>query len=278
MTARRSRHEASKSVVRAAALVGVGVLAPSCVDDPVGIDVSLYADLRLNTLEQVLDTTDSLEVVLDSADGLYFPGDEMDDGTIAIRDADGDPSDLELVARVAEPTARLPRIRIQRGGLGNVPIEVTILGYAGTTVVAEGAFPAMLTNSHVEVSVPFNLVPEFRAPRVERVIAAAAPGCTPPLLSIIFSRPILATSVQGPGVFTFEPGGAPTLVIIDSVEGLGSVALVRPPADVATGTNVKFKLTVATSIVDEVGTQLDQTPFEDGPQPFVGQYVESPCR
>lgn len=252
----------------------------SCVEQPTGIDIALYPDPQLNTLDQVLAETRSVEVVLDAVGGLYFPGEESDDGTIAIMDADGDPNDLELVARVDSPSSRLPRIRLERGSLPDVPIDVSVRGYDGLhgegTYVASGSLPVVFEGSHADVAVPFNLLAERRPPRVDAVLAGPTPSCAVPVLSVVFSRPVDAASALGPGVFTFEPGGAPTAVRIDSVNGLGTIALVTPPPAVVASPRIRFRLTVATSIVDASGVHLDQVLPIAGDQPYLGRYDE-PC-
>ena len=62
-----------------ACTAALSLAVTGCIVEPTGVDIALYPDPNLNTLPQVLAQTRSMLVVLDADDGLYFPGDEMDD-------------------------------------------------------------------------------------------------------------------------------------------------------------------------------------------------------
>ncbi len=83
----------------------------ACADAGAAIDLELVVDPNMAPRGQVLAEVALYRVVLDSADGLYRPGEESVLGDMEIADFDGDPDDLELVVRVSALDARLPWIR-----------------------------------------------------------------------------------------------------------------------------------------------------------------------
>jgi len=250
------------------------ILSTSCDEAPVGFDIELVADPKLNTVDQVLSRTASIELVLDSPDGLYWPGEEQTTGDVRIVDVDGDEA-LELVATVPVPDSRFPRIRLERGGLPVLPLTVSLLGYddegalVATGVLDGVEFPSRLAS----LSIPFNLEPYELPPRVVDVVASPVVGCTPPSLTILFSRPVDPATVLAPGAITFEPGGYPASARIDAA---GRIAVATPPSLVVDGTTIAFTLTLATSVATLDGVALDQSPAVPGEQPYFGRF-EAPC-
>ena len=250
-------------------------LLVGCEDDVVSFDVELVADPNLNTVSQVLERTDTIELVLDSDDGLYAPGEERLEGDVRILDVDGD-APLELVARVPVPDSRFPRIRLERGGLPRVPITIRIVGYDSLSgeVVANGALAGVeFRGGRTDLALPFNLLADELPPRVVDVVASPSSSCEAPTLTLLFSRPVDPASVVGPFAVTFDPGGAPTELRIDAT---GRLALITAPAAVVVGSRVAFTLTLATTIRTEDAITLDQVPSVPGDQPYVGRFDE-PC-
>lgn len=238
------------------------------------VDLELVADPQVNTVEQVLARTRTMELVIDSPAGLYAPGQERDDGDLRIADVDGDPA-LELVARVPVPDARFPRIRLERGGLPDVPLTLELVGYEDGPgfVVASGTLDGVTFGSGVaDVAIPFNLLADELPPRVVDVIAEPTSGCVAPSLTILFSRAIDPGTLLGPGAIVFDPGGAPMSARIDAG---GRLAVVTAPAAVVSAPYVRFSITLATSIATIDGVPLDQRPGAPGDQAYVGRFDRS---
>lgn len=244
-------------------------------DEPSAIDLELVADPKVNTVAQVLGRADAIELVLDSPLGLYDPSRAMDDGRLRIEDVDGDPP-LELVVRVPVPDARFPRIRLERGGLPDVPLTIRIYGFAEdeARLVASGAVDGIDFGAAVgELAVPFDLVPEELPPRVVDLVATPSSSCTPPTLTVLFSRGVDPATVLAAGAITFEPGGAPRAARIDIG---GRLLVLTAPDAVVVGDRIGLVLSLATTIATVDGLGLDQTPGVDGAQAYVGRY-ESRC-
>src|SRR5690606_23348373 len=112
-------------------LAGCGLRTPA-------FDVSLVPNDDLTSLDDLRAHVVRLEYMLDSPAGLYPQGSERVSGQVSIEDADGDPSDLELVVRLPFE-GRLPRVRIEEGSLPDVPLDLRVRGLlADGRVYAEG--------------------------------------------------------------------------------------------------------------------------------------------
>lgn len=258
--------------LRTLSVASLAILLTSCADE-VGthLDLTLVPDPGLQRVDQVLAEVARLELVVDAEGGLYAPGEEFDDGTLAVRDADSDPSDLELVVRLPLPAARLPRVRLLRGGLPDVPIDLRLVGYdSDGAPTADGSVRGLLlAPSTDDVEIPFNLRADHLPPRVSDVIATPSGGCFPPRVTLVFSRPVDPASVLAAGAIEFSPGGAPTSLSIDIG---GRIASITPPLAVSSGGVIAFDLRVGTTVVDALGEPLDQFPAVNGLQEYAGRY------
>lgn len=250
-------------------------------DDTTAIDLTLVPDPNVNRPEDVTSQVDSLVLVLDSPEGLYHPGDDVPaGGGVQIEDADGDPTDLELVATVPIGD-ELPWIQIARGGLpADVSLAIRLLGLSdeGGEPVARGGAQG-LSFEDGRADVPFNLVPSRLPPRIAEVVpdeADVALDCFVGRVLLFFSKPIDPASFLLPGAVMFEPGGAPTELRVDVT---GRFAEVIPPPLQGDET-VRYRLTVSTDVREDApgggGRRLDQVPAEEGAQPFVRDFV-IPC-
>ncbi len=253
----------------------------ACADAGAAIDLELVVDPNVAPRDQVLAEVALYRVVLDSADGLYRPGEESVLGDMEIADFDGDPDDLELVVRVSALDARLPWIRIRRGGLPDVPLEIRVIGYdlddESGVPVAEGILRGVRFGSGIDRwQMPFDLRPERLPPRVEEAVVGdgTGMGCGLPSVVVLFSKPVDRASLEAPGSVIFAPGGAPSEMTLDQT---GRIAVLTAPSAVVSAQGYAFTVTLATSIVDDEGRPLDQVPTLEGPQPFQ-RAAMAPCR
>lgn len=249
------------------------VLLAGCADPGPGIDLELVVDPNVAPREEVLAQVALYRVVLDAPSGLYLPGQERVSGNLEIRDFDSDPSDLEVVVTVPAIASRLPWIRIERGGLPDVPMEVRVLGYdldtAEGVVIAEGILRGVRFGSGLTTwQMSFNLLPDRLPPRVEDAVVGDGTGigCGLPFVVVLFSKPVDAASLSMPGSVTFEPGGAPSSLMLDPTR---RIAQISAPTDVVGAEGYAFTLTLGTTIVDDEGRSLDQVPTVPGDQAFV---------
>ncbi len=259
--------------MRPVVYLSCAVLLVAC-EDPEGVDLRLVPDPNLNSEAQVLEALDRIVLVVDSPDGLYPPGSERATDGVQIEDADADPSDLELVATIPVPSDRLPLVRLTRGTLPDVALELRFLG-----VPAEPGAPAsvvgrvqgvQLGRPIEELAIPFNLRPELLPPRVTEVLpgdGAAISGCEVPRLYVMFSRPLDPATIIGaitiaPGTLDevrLDPSGLTAELRVSGLSGAGDAPL-------------RWSLSIAASVTDLDGRPLDQVASEPGPQPYDGSF------
>jgi hypothetical protein len=254
----------------------VVALLGACADEPgPAIDLELVQDLNINTPESVLERVSTVRVIVDSPDGLYPPGAERGSGAVRIIDADADPSDLELVAEVAVAGDRLPLIRLQRGSLPEVPLDLVLQGFDASDpddaeLEAEGSVRGVRFEGGVTaLAVPFNLRPERLPPRVTEVVPGDGDEiafCDVEALAVVFSEPVDEQSVLASTRVQVEPNGV-AAVRLDA-SGLVAHVVLERSLDDDTAETVAFELILSTDVVDLQGQQLDQVPAEPGSQPF----------
>jgi hypothetical protein len=258
----------------------VAALSGGCGEDPTAIDFELVSDPNVSTTAQLVDAIDSVLMIFDSPDGLYTSDEARSDGNVQVRNADADESDLELVALVPVPDGRLPLVRLERGGLPDVPIDLRVVGVRGPEEgpgVARGGVRGthFAAGEVVAVTVPFNIRPELLPPRVLDVLPRDGdeiPGCDVPTLVVTFSKRMDPASLAMPGRVMIEPGGAPARV---TVEPSGLAAMVVPQAiePSGDGMTLSYRLTIAAEALDTGGMPLDQMPGDAGAQPFEAEFV-----
>ncbi|WP_437566240.1 Ig-like domain-containing protein [Sorangium sp. So ce542] len=266
-----------RSSARGAA-VGLALGAAGCAEPP-ALDLVLVPDPNINTTEQLLTHVQRAALLVDAEEGLYAPGEERLQGDVQVKNTDVDPA-LELVVSLTIARERLPRIRIEQGGLPDVPLDIRVLGLASgeqSAVVARGELMgARLAAPPAEMTVPFNLRPEVRPPRVEQVLPAdgsTAHDCVVPSLVISFSRPIDATSLSEPGVIAITPDPGPIEVAVDPS---GLVANVATPRLAGDTDRLAYRVTISSAARDRTGQPLDQAAAEAGEQGYVGDF-SLPC-
>lgn len=251
------------------------LLAISCDLGARAIDIALVPSPDLTTEAELRANITHLEYVLDSPDGLYDPEDAVVRDDLSIEDADNDPSDLELVARVPFPRG-FPDVRIAEGGLPDVRIDVRVRGFTADDVLyAEGTVRNLRFRSGVQnVSVPFDVRPEHQAPRVGVLQLIPNPPCGAPTLLVIFSRAIEPSSALAAPAIVFSPGGLPRSI---SIEATGTVAQVGVPLDVLEPGVSRYDVEIGDGIHTADGAAFDQVPTTTGNDTFRATFV-SPCR
>jgi len=261
--------------VRSLLLSLIVLVLAGCGETPPvsAFDIELVQDFNINTTEQVLERVDEILVIADSAEGLYLPGAESPVGDVQVIDFDSDPDDLELVVTVAVPTGRLPLIRLERGGLPDVPLDLRLVGVSADAVEftpeVEGSVRGIrFEQGIVPMTIPFNIRPELLPPRVTEVLpgdGVEVQECDVQVVTVIFSKPIDEASLLGPGVVTVDPGGAPPEIRLDTTGMMAHVILPEPFHGLST---FEYSLTITSDVIDLYGQPLDQIPTEEGAQTF----------
>lgn len=249
--------------------------SPGCSDDAVdapALDLQLVPDINLNGVSQIASAIDTLRVIVDSPQGLYPPGSESVNGPVEVRDEDNDPSDLELVATVSVPSGRLPLLRIERGGLPDAPLDIRIIGHASadpSVRVAEGMVRGIRFDSNgvKDVPISFNIRPELLPPRVTEVQPADGTHlqpCRVDTIVVVFSRPILASTLVASGNFVVDRDPAPASIVVD---GSGYIATYTAGAPLL-AESFPYRITISTNVRSKDGIGLDQVAAEPGAQPY----------
>jgi len=256
----------------------IGVLAGSAGceafdGEATAFDLDLIPDLSLNAEAQLAAQLDHVVVVVDSAEGLYAPDQaQVGDGfEIANRD-DDDP--LELTFTVPVPEARLPLLRLERGGLPDAALEISVRGYADgeQSPLAAGGVSGVRfeVNQVQELPVPFNLLPDRLPPRVVEVFPAEGQllsDCELSLLVVVFSKAIDVSSLV-PNHSVSLRG----LALGDFQLTLGRVAQFVVTDESLVG-SVSNQIEVGTEVTDEQGRHLDQQPAQAGAQGFASEFL-----
>lgn len=235
-------------------------------------DFELVPDPNLATDAQLAERLSTLVFVLDSPEGLYAPGDEQSSETFQIKDADANPDDLELVITLEVTEGSLPTLRVERGGLPDVPLDVRVLGLplSGDAVpIAQGTLRGVrFTQEAQTISVPFNLRDEILPPRVESVLPADGsdlPGCRLSSIVLVFSRPVEPSSLTKAGAVVVEPSVDVTSVTLGD-EGL--VATLATSGLESEGSSLDYRVIVSSTVTDLEGQPFDQVPRDAGNQAF----------
>jgi hypothetical protein len=252
------------------------VLLLACAAEP-GADFALTPDPNLNRPEQLIESVDSIVMIVDSAQGLYPAGSERTTGDLQIENADSDPA-LEVVARIVMPMDRLPVVRLVQGTMpDDVSLDVRFLGLPeepGAPYLAVGRVSGVHLDPTIpRVPIPFNLRPERLPPRVADVLpsdGSSIEGCMLEHVYVMFSKPIESDTLAG--AITLSPHGSVTAARLD---GSGLTAELDTTGLVGAGGELAFRIEIVTSVTDREGNALDQVPAEPGPQGFAADFVLS---
>lgn len=256
-----------------AALLALLLLGCSEQQEPAGpaLDLSFVQDPNVSSAQDVASRIDTLVVTVDRSDDagepLYLPGEERTEGTVSVEDADGDPSDLELVIRAPVEAERLPTLRLRRGSLPSAGLSVKAVGLNSAdtqTPIAFGSVKGLSFGADVtSLQVPFNMNPALLPPRVMQVQPHLTGQCEIDVVAITLSKPVDPASVSS--AISTSPGGPPKSV---SVSPAGNTLFVLPVGLTGDGKSVHFTLSVSSSVKDASGEPLDQVVLEPGPQPY----------
>ena len=259
--------------------IGSLLLALGCAAESgdTALDLELNPDPNVNTPEQLVAALETIVLVLDSPDGLYPPGSERVVGDVQIKNVDTDAAP-EVVVLVPVPPGRLPWIRVSRGGLPDEPLTIRVTGLAAggsTRAIASGSVEGILFEEGeiVPVSIPFDLGPEVRAPRVEEVLPpdeAEAAGCVVGEVTIVFAEPMDETTVTADGAIAIERNGDPVSIGPVRLSGSGYIATVTPSG--LSGAPLRYRVTVATSVRGLDGNALDQSAAQEGDQAYDAEF------
>ena len=243
----------------------------ACGDSTTALDLELLPSPELNSAADLVSRIRTVVVVVDAATGrLYPPESEQLAGNVQIKNADADPGDLELVALVPMPGDHLPLIRIERGGLPDVPLHIRVLGSAegetGTEMARGGATGVSFSDGEIEtVAVPFNLLPRWLPLMVTEVApsdGASVPCDSKVSILSVFSRAVDAASVTAPGHITVVELPSADVAAEELAVSLNSVTFVPDRAVLS------YRLTISTDVTDADGAHLDQVPSMQDLQPY----------
>lgn len=251
------------------------LLIVACERRTTAIDLRLVPSADLTTREELHANVARLEYVIDSPAGLYPPDRATTVGSVSIEDADLDPTDLELVARL--PFSRgFPDVRIVEGSLPDVPLDIRVRGLTSEGIpYAEGIVRNVRPERGVaEVDVRFDVRPEHQPPRVGVLQSIPNPPCGAPVLLVVFSRPVDATTTLRADAVRFTPGGLPRSV---SVDASGTVAQIGVPLDVIEPGVSQYSVEIGGGIRTLDGVPFDQVPTTEASDLFSATFA-SPCR
>lgn len=234
-----------------------------------GVDVELVPNSAFTNEADLAAHVATLEYRVDAmTGGLYPPGREATRGPASIEDADGDPSDLELVVRVPFDEA-FPTIRILEGSLPEVPLSIRVRGLTDEGVpYAEGSVRDVIVRRGVPtVRVTFDVFPQLQPPRVGVARLLEEDACVTPTVLLVFSRAVAPSTVLARDAIRFAPGGPPRAIVL---EASGVTALVEAPLEVLDGPS--FALEVGLGIETTDGVTFDQLPTTPEPDAFEGTF------
>lgn len=247
----------------------LGLQTSSCGEDVrTGLDITLAPDININSTDFLLQQIGTLVVIVDSAEGLYSPGEERVDGNLRISDVDSD-GQLELSATVDAPRDLLPVIRLERGGLKDVPLDIRVHGVSRSTpglVVAAGSVAgARFEDGEIIVQpVPFNVKPAHLPPRVVELFprdTETLEACDVTSVVVIFSKSV-NTSTVNPRTVSVENA---TLHDIKYRPGVAEIVIGEIPVG-------SYQVQIGSGVQDLEGRALDQVPAQAQAQAFSSQF------
>jgi hypothetical protein len=216
--------------------------------------------------------------VVDSPDGLYGPNEGAVGQGYQIKNADSDPS-LELVITTTAIDARLPNVRLERGGLPpDAWLRIKALGLSpsGDSTVAIGELKGAKFGAGIDtLRVPFNLLPAFLPPRVTGIVPLVD-NCALLAVTILFSKAVDARSLAG-SIAVHLSGVASDNVMevrLDPTSAKFADVLLSPEIPIAGPVAVTVE--VSTNVEDDGGNALDDVPMQPGAQPYSEELTFAP--
>lgn len=259
---------------------------PDDPDDPeseAAIDIELVQDPNINSTQQLLAQIDTIVLIVDSDQGLYEPGEETSNEVFEIRDADNEPSDLELVSVIRLENGAFPPIRLEQGGLPDEPINIRVLGGLEDRVerspIAEGSVDGVTFQEEISaIDIPFNIRPAQLPPRVISVIPGdgdIAHFCELMKIVILFSKPMDADTFAPEGAIEIRPMG--TIESIESIAESRVIELQVSNFQLDGQETLTYELVISPQVSDLDGVSLDQHPAQDGNQGYQDE-ITLDCR
>lgn len=246
----------------------------SCSGEPeTALDLALVADLNLNSEETLAGSIARLRVELDSDDGLYDADAATTTAAYSIVNTDTDAA-LELVIELPVTAKRLPEVRVERGGLKDVPVDVRVFGIdeGGRHVAAGGVRGVSFSpGERKRLPVQFNLKSQYLPPRViEAYPRLGEETCHAGTTLLVLSKNVdPSTVVGGASVIVERDGYSGALPATAAAEGpiiRVAFAVITPEADV-------YHVRVTSDVTDSDGLGLDQDPGVPGSQHFVQDFT-----
>lgn len=268
-------------------------LTLSACADLTALDLSLVADPNVTDTAALVSQLRWLKIVLDSPAGLYASPPSAIDRGLSLEDVDGD-GQLELVAEhPVDGLGRLPRIRLEQGGLQPLALDLRLDGADAKPgekprdelvyFAAGGVRGVRFASGTVrEVEVPFNRRLLYRQPQVTQVNPEDGAEVDPRSFGsvvLIFSKKMNPDSLRANDVLRLlqvEPAPArpiaAELITVTNLGGLESPAAAeyRFASILTPGT---YRIEVSTAARDASGRPLDQVPMQPGDQPFSSSFV-----
>jgi hypothetical protein len=258
--------------------------------EPTALDIALVADPNVTNAEALAQELRSLRLVIDAAGGLYAPGPAQLAGDVHVEDLDGDGQRELWVERGVAGLAALPRVRVERGGLPDVALDVRLEGKDAQSYVAAGDVQGVRFSDGQlrRLDVVFNLKPIYRAPKVTRVHPKPGEVVVPRSFSEIFiqfSKRMNEESLRASGVVTLaRVDGASETPIPPK-----AIAISVNPGDgdrledqtelryrLAEGLDAgQYRVRVSSDALDASGRRLNQAPMQSTPQPFASGFSTS---
>jgi hypothetical protein len=169
---------------RGMVIVAALVLA-ACGEESTALRLKLVVDPALNSEALLLSVVTSIEIVLDAPEGFSaLP----EGGELSAKDVDGD-GKLELVLqKPVQGLKSFPMYRLLPGSSAGQSFTITARGMVGNQVAAVGgSAPAKFADGQsTEITVPLNLRPGYRAPRVIMALPHDGQNAVPQALSNIY--------------------------------------------------------------------------------------------
>ena len=246
----------------------------ACSGDPgTALDVTLIADLNLNSEAELAGAITQLRVELDSDEGLYDANAATVTRTFRVENTDAD-EPLELSIELPIDGLRLPEIRIEQGGLPDGPVDVRVLGVdnQGRHVASGGLRQvAFSAGERKRIPIPFNLKPQYLPPRViEAYPRDEEETCRGGTALIVLSKRIEPSTVLGGVSVIVERDGysgpLPTSAAAEGPVIRVAFAVIEPQAD-------RYRIRVTDEVKDIDGLPLDQEPGVPGSQHFVEEFT-----
>jgi len=248
-------------------------------------------DPQLNSEQRVLAAGGDLKLVLDTPGGFAGIGANEANETVGdwtVTNADGDADSELMLTRSLEGRSTLPRFRLLPGNNRDRLFRVTAYGQVNSNIVALGGLSTVrfAPGESLDLIVPFNLRPAYRAPRVLLTRPDNGGSSLPSALKQVyveFSKVVDEGSLRGGLTLVYESSNGDVLVDGNwsletvSVRDLGlleqrSAATFQFEANCALSPG-NYRIEANTMIRDKKGEPLDQDAVAEGYDVYLGRFT-----